>query len=206
MKAEYEELYDRVLKNPHFASVRELTAREKLDEEGFFRTFRDELTPLLQAHENDNPVLKEECFSYILPAVAMYRTMQKYCASPLELFREMWLDGAEKGARYLREKAKDDAFLASWIQNVTPKNCNAGAFMFEIDHVTESETEYHVLRCPYAELCGEYGCPEIVTVFCDSDDISFGAIHPRLIWGRTETIGRGASFCDFKYTLLLEKT
>ncbi len=52
-------------------------------------------------------------------------------------------------------------------------------------------------RCPYHDTCVEYGCPELCPCFCDSDDISYVGLHPRLIWHRTKTLGRGGDCCDF---------
>ena len=37
----------------------------------------------------------------------------------------------------------------------------------------------------------------ITTAFCDGDDAGYGNLHPRLIWGRTKTIGRGDECCNF---------
>ncbi|MBQ2606773.1 MAG: L-2-amino-thiazoline-4-carboxylic acid hydrolase, partial [Oscillospiraceae bacterium] len=45
--------------------------------------------------------------------------------------------------------------------------------------------------------CKRYCCPEITTAFCDGDDAGYGNLHPRLIWGRTKTIGRGDECCNF---------
>ena len=33
--------------------------------------------------------------------------------------------------------------------------------------------------------------------FCDSDDISYAGLHPKLIWHRTKTLCRGDDRCDF---------
>ena len=33
--------------------------------------------------------------------------------------------------------------------------------------------------------------------FCDSDDISYTGLHPKLIWERSMTLGRGDDRCDF---------
>ena len=52
-------------------------------------------------------------------------------------------------------------------------------------------------RCPYHDLCGQYGCPELCHCFCDSDDITYDGLHPRLYWRRTKTLGRGDDCCDF---------
>lgn len=48
--------------------------------------------------------------------------------------------------------------------------------------------------------CRRYGCPEITVAFCDSDDATYGNMHPSLSWGRTSTLGHGAHCCDFRLT------
>lgn len=58
-----------------------------------------------------------------------------------------------------------------------------------------------MLECPYMNICKKYGCPEIVPAFCASDDVAYGNMHPKLIWGRTKTLGRGDECCDFKLTV-----
>lgn len=52
-------------------------------------------------------------------------------------------------------------------------------------------------KCPYNDFCTKYGHPELCTCFCDSDDISYGNMHPKLLWHRTKTLGRGGDCCDF---------
>ena len=54
-----------------------------------------------------------------------------------------------------------------------------------------------MMKCPYHDTCAEYGCPELCRCFCDSDDISYAGLHPKLIWHRTKTLGRGDDRCDF---------
>ena len=58
-----------------------------------------------------------------------------------------------------------------------------------------------MLECPYMNICRKYGCPEIVPAFCASDDVAYGNMHPKLVWGRTKTLGRGDECCDFKLTV-----
>ena len=52
-------------------------------------------------------------------------------------------------------------------------------------------------KCPYHDTCVQYGCPELCCCFCDSDDITYGNMHPKLFWRRTKTLGRGDDCCDF---------
>ena len=37
--------------------------------------------------------------------------------------------------------------------------------------------------------------------FCKSDDITYGDMHPGLVWGRTQTLETGGSCCGFKLHL-----
>ena len=39
-------------------------------------------------------------------------------------------------------------------------------------------------RCPYHDACVQYGCPELCPSFCDSDDITYDGMHPKLYWHR----------------------
>ena len=55
--------------------------------------------------------------------------------------------------------------------------------------------------CPYFETCKKYGCPELTQFFCKSDDITYGNLHPNLVWGRTQTLGTGGECCDFRLYL-----
>lgn len=52
-------------------------------------------------------------------------------------------------------------------------------------------------RCPYHDTCVQYGCPELCPSFCDSDDITYNGMHPKLFWHRTKTLARGDDCCDF---------
>ena len=54
-----------------------------------------------------------------------------------------------------------------------------------------------MMKCPYHDTCAEYGCPELCRCFCDSDDVSYTGLHPKLIWERSMTLGRGNDRCDF---------
>ena len=54
-----------------------------------------------------------------------------------------------------------------------------------------------MIRCPYHDTCVKYGCPELCPSFCDSDDITYDGLHPKLYGHRTKTLGRGDDCCDF---------
>ena len=70
-------------------------------------------------------------------------------------------------------------------------------FEYEFPQSRGNEARFNIVHCPYDETCRRYGCPEITRAFCDGDDAGYGNLHPKLIWGRTKTIGRGGECCDF---------
>lgn len=73
----------------------------------------------------------------------------------------------------------------------------AAGFAAKELEVTKSVWRIDMTRCPYHDACVRYGCPELCPSFCDSDDITYGGLHPRLLWRRTETLGWGGGRCDF---------
>ena len=79
------------------------------------------------------------------------------------------------------------------------KHCVPEAgFLSENRFLSKTEMHFDMVKCPYQDSCVRYGCPELVKGFCDTDDICYGNMHPRLFWGRTKTIGHGDALCDFK--------
>ena len=52
-------------------------------------------------------------------------------------------------------------------------------------------------QCPYHDACVQYGYQELCHCFCDSDDITYDGLHPKLYWHRSKTLGRGDDCCDF---------
>ncbi len=87
--------------------------------------------------------------------------------------------------------------------NMTKKRFGVAQRFDAIFHeISPKEMRFDMTKCPYSDLCTKYGYPEITKAFCRGDDIVYGNIHPKLIWGRTKTIGDGDECCDFKITVI----
>ena len=159
---------------------------------------------LLIENASDSKALRRHTFGRIYPAIAVYESFMAEGIEP------------ERAVRYIREYFQ--RFAASFtphlkrvirwfgLANVVPKlfmkmslkgfGPEAG-FEYEFPETKGNEARFNVVRCPYMETCRRYGCPEITRAFCDGDDAGYGDLHPKLIWGRTKTIGRGGDCCDF---------
>lgn len=159
---------------------------------------------LLAENADDSKALKAHTFKRIYPSIAVYEAFQAEGVGP------------EKAAWYIREyfqrfSAKTVPHLQRIIKVVglarkIPKlfmkisvksfGTDAG-FEYEFPESHGNEARFNIVHCPYYETCNRYGCPEITTAFCDGDDAGYGNLHPKLIWGRTKTIGRGDECCNF---------
>jgi hypothetical protein len=159
---------------------------------------------LLTENAGDSKALKPHTFRRIYPAIAAY-----------EAFRAEGIE-SEKAVWYIREyfqryAAKKVPHLQRMIRmlglakkipklfmKISVKSFGPEAgFKYEFPESRGNEARFNIVRCPYYETCQRYGCPEITRAFCDGDDAGYGNLHPKLIWGRTKTIGRGGDCCDF---------
>ncbi len=68
-------------------------------------------------------------------------------------------------------------------------------FEYEYPESRGNEARFNIVKCPYDETCRRRR-PGDHPGFCDGDDAGCGHLHPKLIRGRSKTIGRGGDCCD----------
>ena len=142
----------------------------------------------------------------ILPCIAFYEALLKKTGNKeeaLKLYDEWAFDSLKKVAEMFRKIMKTGLYKK--IPSIADKlidmafGSDAG---FESRSVEGSKPfARDMLVCPYYETCKKYGCPELTQFFCKSDDITYGNLHPKLVWGRTQTLGTGGNCCDFRLWL-----
>src|SRR5690606_2505696 len=75
------------------------------------------------------------------------------------------------------------------------------ALKIEVRRKTDTEYDFDVVRCRYAEMYREMGLGEIGHLLsCQRDGSFCEGYDPKLKMKRTQTIMQGASPCDFRYT------
>ncbi len=80
-----------------------------------------------------------------------------------------------------------------------------GAMEMEVEEQTERSYVFKVTRCKYAEMYRDMGLGEIGHLLsCQRDATFCEGYDRRMRLKRTQTIMRGASHCDFHYTLVDE--
>ena len=155
-------------------------------------------------NSSDSKELRSHSYKRIYPGIAVYEAMRSEGISQekaIWYIREYFQRLAAKRVPFFQRAIKTfglarkfpHLFMAGVKKSCQP---NAG-FVYELPESHDNEARINIVRCPYFEICKRYGCPEITSAYCDSDDAGYGNLHPNLIWGRTKTIGHGGDCCDF---------
>lgn len=168
------------------------------------RSAQNRYEALRAENSSDSKELRSHSYKRIYPGIAVYEAMRSEGISQEKAvwyIREYFQRLAAKRVPFFQRAIKTfglarkfpHLFMAGVKKSCQP---NAG-FVYELPESHDNEARINIVRCPYFEICKRYGCPEITSTYCDSDDAGYGNLHPNLIWGRTKTIGHGGDCCDF---------
>ena len=168
------------------------------------RSAQNRYEALRAENSSDSKELRSHSYKRIYPGIAVYEAMRSEGISQEKAvwyIREYFQRLAAKRVPFFQRAIKTfglarkfpHLFMAGVKKSCQP---NAG-FVYELPESHDNEARINIVRCPYFEICKRYGCPEITSAYCDSDDAGYGNLHPNLIWGRTKTIGHGGDCCDF---------
>ena len=161
----------------------------------------------LQALQAENAGASKEKTEHlerqILPSIAAYETLQTVMPKD-----EAWqtIHGyveqkARRAHKYLTAMLRVPGLyrLVPGIFVKSTRTAFGPAAGFAAVELQTDKTTWRIdmTKCPYHDTCIRYGCPELCRCFCDSDDISYDGLHPRLVWRRTGTLGRSNTCCDF---------
>lgn len=158
---------------------------------------------LITENENASDGVKMH-LKQILPSIAFYEILlekEKSREKALATFESFCFQKIEKMAGMIPKMMKipglykvTPKIMSLMLDKMFGEKCG-----FQYRNV-EQENGFAVdmTVCPYVETCKKYGHPELAQFFCKSDDICYGNMHPKLVWGRTKTLGNGGDCCDFK--------
>ena len=168
------------------------------------RSAQNRYEALCAENSSDSKELRSHSYKRIYPGIAVYEAMRAEDISQEKAvwyIREYFQRLAAKRVPFFQRAIKTFGlarkFPHLFVAGVK-KSCQSNAgFVYELPESHYNEARINIVRCPYFEICKRYGCPEINSAYCDSDDAGYGNLHPNLIWGRTKTIGHGGDCCDF---------
>lgn len=164
---------------------------------------------LLAGNAQANRQLRRH-LAQLLPMIAFYESAQKITGSREQAlaFMETWaFVEVEKLMRLAR------GVMKLGLYRLMPAACG---WMLDRMFGRDAGFDYRLVpdaplfavdmtRCPYVDACRRYGCPELAQFACRADDVTYGTLHPNLVWGRTQTLGMGGECCDFRLYLKEEQ-
>lgn len=140
----------------------------------------------------------------ILPAVAVYEALLSAGISKetaFQVIRGSVLEAAKPMAKMFRTFGRLPFFF-SILRKMCPRSVRMEfgdpGWDMEWKRNDRGGIEWDCHKCFYADMFKHCGAPELIPIFCESDDVVYGKI-PGVIWGRTKTIGGGAKVCDFRF-------
>lgn len=193
------------MKKNYLLSAFEATLAERFPEqaEGLRAALNARLERLRAENAGASPEKRRHLESQILPGIAVYETLQTVLPKEEAL---KTVHGYVEARAWKLKRAFVKLMRVPGLyrkapdifSKLTPKlfGETAGFAAREIQ-TTGGVWRIDMIRCPYHDECVRCGCPELCPCFCDSDDITYDGLHPKLVWRRTKTLGRGDDCCDF---------
>lgn len=153
----------------------------------------------------ENEQMNEHIFKRILPTMGVYMTLLENGFTKEKALAVVY-NAIQCNAHY---KAEENAKLTKmpftyslfrmFAKSHIKKKYPIEGFTVEWKRHDCREIHFDIVRCIYKEICEKYHCPELCTVFCQSDITAFAGYRPKIIFERLGTIGEGANCCDFHF-------
>ena len=143
--------------------------------------------------------------AFIFPAAAIYLSIKELSSEEAyDIVKKVMRTISTKRGGQLKKMMKIPGFrsffLSMW-EPVSRKMFGKGAGFENVFYPkVKGEFRMDITACPYHKYLTELGCPEINSLFCDSDVYSYGDL-PGIRFIRTKTIGSGGDLCDFKLVM-----
>lgn len=166
-------------------------------------TFDARLRTLWEENAGASREKKEHLRRQILPGIAAYETLQTVMPKDEALrtvhgyVEQLAVQAHRSLAAALRVPGLYRLVPGIFVRSTRTAFGPAAGFAATELRTDSTTWRIDMTRCPYHDTCVRYGCPELCPCFCDSDDISYAGLHPKLLWHRTRTLGRGDDCCDF---------
>ncbi len=160
---------------------------------------------------SDNRQLQWHLREFILPGLAVYQVLraegytQAAALARVDEVLDLVTLPRRRQMEWLGRFPLIYPLLRLYIRVAMHQYPSAG---WHIDWVENSPAaiRFNMRSCFYFETLSRLGAPELTASFCRTDDVLYGHMSPDVAWQRTQTIGRGAAYCDFCFARQPAKT
>lgn len=158
-----------------------------------------------EADYKGNDAIRDHIQMKLLPPMSYYKSLlfEGYDSdAALNLVRKETQKTAEKKKAAMAKMARLPFAYSIYrmcVKKFMEKNFPAAGWKTEWVRCDSKEIHFNLHGCIYWDMCRKYGCPELCTVYCENDNISFSGLFPKIIFERSGTLGKGALLCDFHF-------
>jgi len=141
----------------------------------------------------------------ILPVIAAYLVMMQEGQTPAAALStvDALLDASVAGQKRLYKFWGRFPFffdMLRWmLKPLMRLQYPAEGWQLDFPHLGPDVVALDSHHCFYLDVLTEYGLPELTSHFCRLDDELYEGVTPYIRFERTQTLGRGGEFCDFRY-------
>ena len=186
-------------KNTHFPFLQEDCITEFGQETGteIYSQACERLTSMLEnADYRNNESIKEHIVKNMFPMIAYYLTLQGHGYSKEEAY-SLTLKETQKAAHIEKDKNATLAKLPFayklfklFSKGVIKKKYPIEGWETEWVRFDDKEIHINFTSCIYLDMTTNYGCPELCTVFCKNDTVTFSGYEPRFTLSEPERLPR----------------
>ena len=149
-------------------------------------------------------VLRWHLAGYLLPGVAVYRTLQTLEPSTLAaqavggLLARDALPRRRRLQRVFRTRGSYALFAAA-VRLLSPIMFPAPGWRMVWLEVSRDRVAFDIDRCYYLTDLTALDAADLLPHYCHVDDILYDDLSPSIVWARTGTLAAGCDRCDFRY-------
>ena len=160
----------------------------------------------------DNLVFDTHVIGNILPGLALYQilcedglTSQVAIGEIDELFEQWFIQFPPLNMRMsqlMNFIPQNFAVFRRLVSFSMEKLFPAPGWQYEVVADDDLTYAFDIHHCFYFDVLSYYDAPELTPVFCRLDDYLMEVLPKSIKWGRTQTIGMGAEYCNFRWETL----
>lgn len=158
-----------------------------------------------QETKSENREMNKHIFKRLLPTIGIYITLIENGFTKEQALMITHKEIQHNACSVAKENAKltkmpfTYGLFKMFAKSHMDKKYPTEGFAVEWKRHNKKEIHFNITRCIYKEICEKYRCPELCTVFCQSDITAFAGYKPKIKFERLGTLGEGADYCDFHF-------
>lgn len=138
--------------------------------------------------------------NHILPRIALYHVLQEIPMDKekaLQIVEKYFLQEVQKIVNLVHKTEKLPCFYKIF-RIAFNKVLKADNWKLSIEQNDNKAMTFTIKKCLWYDTCVKHNCPEMCTMFCKSDYMCYGSMK-KISFERTQTLGMGGEYCDFKF-------